>query len=444
MVSRRRRSFARLGICGVLVAVVLQPVSARADVDADSQPAADTICVTPTECFPATGPNGYTFELDQLIGGYAAELMTIGSKYPGYIDGGVNYLSRSVELYWRGDVPAEVQAFTSRMVKDQVGLTIIPVPYTRTELEAATKTVVQAVIADGIGLTTIRPALMKGEITFAGPKLSTDKKLQARVREIAAGLVGDIPITFIPNEVGSDLADTRLNDHSPYKAGGRLYAGDGSGCSSGLPVTSGSDHYLMTAAHCADYDNGSMFSTGAHVNLHVNMWTKTLYGTTTGGDPYGGPRFDATLIQVSNVTAKTFLGDRDSGTTGAINGYDPWPASTTACMSGSYNGNNCGILRTASDVELIPVQGFYSWVGRASAPFPSTSWIWGSGDSGGPIYRVQGGLRKVVGLVKGEPGLSSAPCPVPGGAHCVYNGFFTPMNRIMDEVLNKKGFYVGG
>jgi len=115
------------------------------------------------------------------------------------------------------------------------------------------------------------------------------------------------------------------------------------------------------------------------------------------------------------------------------------------CGSGATNGTNCGIVRSDSPVTLELVASRWMTSGTASAPFPSSTWIWGQGDSGGPIYRTySSGRRDVVALIS-SVALGSAPatCPPGGGGAgtCASSGHWTPLNRVMD-VLIPHGFSV--
>jgi len=151
---------------------------------------------------PVTGsgegyPPGWTSELDELIGPFAIKVMDVADGYPGFADVRVDYPTRSVQVFFNGDLPAAVTALTSELAASGVGLVHIQT-YSAEELEKAAETLSKAVMESGIKLTRMGPAAGYMAVELAGPKLSTDPALQAQVKEMAPELIGDIPVTFGP------------------------------------------------------------------------------------------------------------------------------------------------------------------------------------------------------------------------------------------------------
>lgn len=197
----------------------------------------------------------------------------------------------------------------------------------------------------------------------------------------------------------------RDNDVSPFLGGASLI-----GCTSGFSWQSGTTEMMLTAGHC--YPAGGSVSTPATSMGNVTSGTRENWQNGTGTVLFPSAsthRGDIALIQVNSGKGsidRIFTGGPGSSSTALV--IAKFPSSPSEgdqyCTGGRTSGEQCG-WRVESDAAG---NFFYSatdetarrvWIGRKYGRC-----IIG-GDSGGPVYTVNGGGQILAkGTISGATG----------------------------------------
>ncbi len=103
-----------------------------------------------------------------------------------------------VTVLWHGPLPAELDPIIAEAAAAGVQVTHVDIPYRVADLHDALHVLIGALTAEGLQVTTSTTSDGFTGIAIGGPELSTDPQAQARATELAAQLIGDIPVTFLP------------------------------------------------------------------------------------------------------------------------------------------------------------------------------------------------------------------------------------------------------
>jgi hypothetical protein len=225
--------------------------------------------------------------------------------------------------------------------------------------------------------------------------------------EILTGAAGGVPVHV---EVGQPSVATagRLNDASPWKAGGRITQPDPSGafvheCSAGFGIVGPQNKkYMMTAAHC--------FKVNTQVN-NGNVANPTALGNVTSRDEPS----DSEIIAVNQADPKIFTGGvggvgAAEGSADVIGTQGKLRGTENVCTSGTSTGENCKLEVKATNTRGFARLGFLNWVRVVVVTAKSTivdedgpTVAVGHGDSGGPVEVIdKNGKRKALGIISAE------------------------------------------
>lgn len=311
-----------------------------------------------------------------------------------------------VSVYWKGQPSAEIN--TALVAARKYGtVRVKEAAYSKAELAAAARKIEAAVergsdvqllaVHDGLGITIERMApstFTRQKDEGAGPP--------ARISEVLPTLSLDVPVKIVD---GSDPARLRgcannqcwrLDDESPWNAGTFLGGRNGAwNCSSGFAVRDSSNFFLyrvMTAAHCASVgdDYFTDFAGETVGNVYIDDWDRDVAVLNAQGWQW---MWDGDAYTSNYKTVKSWA-NRVSG---------EW-----LCQSGR-NGVKCDIV-TANYMTNLWVDhdsdydGSY-WMHNISVAARNGNQAASEdGDSGGPVFSLDGQGVRAKGLVSAGGG----------------------------------------
>lgn len=252
-----------------------------------ADPASHQALSTPTEPDPPydVGIEGWSQAAQDKLGDWIAPIYEVIGSENGFGDFSLNYDNMAVEIFFQGDFPSNMTPIITAAEKAGVNIVKIEIKYGQKELEKFSKELFDNIDKAGIrSVSAIGPSPDYSNLEIEGPYITTDVALQQRIIDIA-GEITSIPLSFADGSFGEDTG--RQDDRSPFKSGARINI-NSSKCTSGPSMSGTSSHYLLTAAHCANWANWQTFTTGDNVEtIGDNSWIGVLYDTND---------LDATLI----------------------------------------------------------------------------------------------------------------------------------------------------
>ncbi|GAA2368669.1 hypothetical protein Cme02nite_73350 [Catellatospora methionotrophica] len=310
-----------------------------------------------------------------------------------------------LSVYWRGDVPAVIQAAVRAAAKFGTVRTR-PARYSKAELDAAITRVsaatglgsdIQSVFArpDGSGLEVQRmPAT-----AMAARQAALGGRAPKRVESILATMGLDVPVAVTVATAGVTRAAcagacTRENDQAAWNGGTHLRiplsATRVNNCTSGFGVRKGSQTYLITASHCANPSNKFYDAAGEFIGgVYDDDWGYDLmlinargYGRIFDGAP--GTSYSKPVRSAGNPVSHEYL-----------------------CQSGYRSGTVCDIETLGSWGNLWGCDSdgdcFYTydmyWAVQVDG-LPSCQ----GGDSGAPVFSLDGTGVRVKGVTVAKGG----------------------------------------
>jgi hypothetical protein len=324
-----------------------------------------------------------------------------GATSAGYDDDG------GLFLYWKGDLPPRMQAAVATAEK-LAPVHVRAARYSRAELNAQAERVAEVMRA--------HPELGLQSVVALGDGSGLRVEVRARGAAAKPGLPAfapglpalDVPVTAVtaaPFELLSCPSGgcTRTDDTSPWNGGGWISNPGRMRCTSGFGVrnTSTGGQYLITAAHCATPPDHLEDAAGEYIGESTReFW-----------------RHDLILIA---AYAMPWIWDGTANTSNhkAVSGWGWATPGELVCLSGSTSGIICG-LKTQNDWS--PQACGYDSDGDYGCytDLINTKQIDGQvggrhGDSGGPVFVLDGARVQARGTVSGG-----------GGSTLLYQDFAT-------------------
>ncbi len=265
--------------------------------------------------------------------------------------------TRQLQVYWKGEPPANLVATARATVATQV----LPAAYSQRELTAAAD---RLRAAAGNKITTVGP-----RADGAGLLVGTQDGLLG-----AAALAG-VPVT-VQTGVAAAPA-TRWDDTSPWWGGAAWRnSATGGGCSTGFGVFHGGVARMLSAAHCANLNVLATDPTGQPignvVSRNVSSDTLVLAGSS------GGRIFNNSTTAAGAVVSEF---------SNQVIGASASQVGNFVCTSGAYSGTRCSIQVKARNL-CINVRNFGTVCGQVQAENTARTNAVGQGDSGGPVQIV--------------------------------------------------------
>ncbi|WP_147341567.1 chymotrypsin family serine protease [Actinomadura logoneensis] len=306
---------------------------------------------------------------------------------------GIVLQPHSVELWWKGTLPAAVSKAVVQ-ARGTASVEVRPARYSQTELKAAAAKLIAEMKKDPKYPISQVAGSLRGE----GLVLTTKDKPKALAAQ--AKTVSGVPVRYVEGDVPGVAG---RNDDSPrYYGGGAILNDDIKGdikyrCTAGWGVTDGSGRsYLLTAGHCGRVGGG----------WHNGAWTTDGTGLWIGWASRENTEHDLLLIDADSggrIWDGSWRGDFAKG----VIGWDWAYANEWVCQSGSSSGAVCGIQNTDNFTYVgwfkPDAYGRTEWytdlvVARRADGGPAAH----LGDSGGPVFSLSGNLDVVAkGTVTG-------------------------------------------
>jgi hypothetical protein len=298
----------------------------------------------------------------------AREIKNLDAKGAGL--GGIRISAdrRSLELFWKGEPPAEVRRVIDAQEHGGVKIALQPAQYSQREL-----------------IESVRAIMLRAKeypgLVSVGP-LPDGSGLEVGVEdtERASSLKFAVPARLVARK-GITLLFSRGNDTPPWWAGAvtRAAKPNAGACSTGFAMTQGSTHGLLTAEHCGCggnliFNNGVGVPIGqAEASANNNLFTDSLFViANSGADTYDGGVGTGEFF-------KPVVGEQSN-----------FPGLLT-CTSGAATGVHCGVrIDSVNNAFIIPGQcsTFPFIEGISIATQVDGTAATGVGDSGGPVFTL--------------------------------------------------------
>ncbi|MGI8330151.1 S1 family peptidase [Actinomadura scrupuli] len=290
-----------------------------------------------------------------------------------------------VELYWKGALPAPIQAAVTEARKT-VPVKVVAAEYSFKELDAAAEQVRRAAKANrSAGVRSVR-------IPYDGSGLRVGVDESRRSFLGAANIMPKLAVAHQFEQADHITRTGRLDDHEQWNGGGRIrnYNLGYIGCTGGFGVLGYDGYkYILTAGHC-----------GAPGNWFVDGVSNDVVGQVQ----YENVGYDLMLIS-SNAQGYIWDGPVDSYYKKPVVAWDWVYPNEQFCSSGSYTGVRCGLLQkdfTAWYCDLDPYQRWECYDDLIEAHQVDGSRAVQPGDSGGPVFTLQGEGVVAKGTISGH------------------------------------------
>lgn len=298
---------------------------------------------------------------------------------------GIVLQPKSVELWWKGKLPAAVSRAVTT-ARGSATVDVKPARYSQTELKKAAAGLLVAMKKDpNFPITQV-----SGSLTGDGLVLTTRNKTNAVAAEATtATATAGVPVSYVQGGVAN--LDGRYDDFAPYYGGGAILNDDNHArCTAGWAVSDGGGNsYLLTAGHCGRTGGG----------WHNGSWTTPGTGLWVGTGAAENVGHDLLLISASSA-GRIWDGSSAGDFTKGVVGWDWVYANEWICQSGSTSGAVCGIQNTSNFtyggwyIDAYGNTEFYSDLivaRRTDGGLPSQG-----GDSGGPVFSLSGDFNVVA------------------------------------------------
>ncbi|GIG61369.1 hypothetical protein Lfu02_57410 [Longispora fulva] len=315
-------------------------------------------------------------------------------------------------LYWKGDLPPAV-ATAVTVARTRSKVDVLPAAWSRREQKAAALTVYQH-----LKPTTSSPT----QVLWSGEgKGLTIRSADPAAHALTSAALGGVPVVW---EAPRGIVPTRNRqyDNSPWWGGSRMMVHNVKGqytCTTGFAVWRNGSPYMLTAGHCATAPDSVFDGLGDYMGWTPGPenWPHDVILLSLDGGNYGGRVYD---------------GGAYSDWGKSVSGWDYARPGQWVCDSGAQSGVHCSIQLTNQFSASLYVpqdhpdsdgDGNY-WITDlivANKTDGGAAAI--SGDSGGPIFWLDGNRVRVIGTISGGNGDS-------GGSTLVFQDFYTAANDL--------------
>lgn len=313
----------------------------------------------------------------------ADELFRLG-RDRGFASQVVHESERTIDLYWVGEVPDDIQAYIDRRPFEVAVRLHQDARLPRVDGLAAMDRILQSSMTKTARITSINLRSDGSGITVNVSGQEPDVDVQRRIAEVA-GLPLEL-LQFVSEQGAPVPLVGRHNDAAPYSGGSRIYFGI-NGCSTGFAALAQGQGRLLSASHCDPSSTLSVFDGG---------WHLVAPGTST----FNAPSIDSMSIDPTPSPAtqgRIYVGAWNSTSTAGVKSWASNWNGQTVCSGGATTGSTCGVI-TADAVGVPGLSGSF-YVRATSATGGAYA---GDGDSGGPIYvPVSGGVQARGTLIAG-------------------------------------------
>ncbi|MCX5233038.1 hypothetical protein [Streptomyces sp. NBC_00233] len=320
--------------------------------------------------------------LDAKADEIVAKAKASGSEGYGSIT--ISAVNRSMDLYWKGQVPASVQSLIGDMPSG-LSARVKSAPYSLAELQSAMPALISQQSTQQAKIIGVGPAA-----DASGLKISIAGDTTA-ARHLPAVRDSSVPIAI---EVGEEFHHTasRDVDSAPYWGGAWWYYSNSldqvANCSTGFAVQdSQGKKQMLTAAHCAAHsndENSMRFATGPALPEFPSGAGSAVGGNRWSAD-YG---LDVAVYNMTDAAPRIYRGSIGSSISTTVTGSAGTYVGDFVCTGGAMSGEHCPI-----EIDTV---GWSAWSenGMWETNMAVGNIIWGGfagfavakGDSGGPVF----------------------------------------------------------
>ncbi|NJC71998.1 trypsin-like peptidase domain-containing protein [Planosporangium thailandense] len=317
-----------------------------------------------------------------------------------------------LSLYWKGPLPTGMTAALGAARKFG-SVQVKPAAYSKAELETAAAKIESA----GQGRSNIQSISFKGDGSGLVVEKMAPVAAAARSAKLHQPIVGaeeavGKALVNVPVELRTAAAPThflgcpstgcnRRDDTSPWNSGDYMYdvlvsQGKANQCTTGFGVSNASGTtYILTAAHCITWHAGG--------GDDVYDYSREYMGRASINEDWDK---DLILVQARGFQWM-FDGSPTTSFHKTVHSWGYWANGELLCQSGSTSGTVCGLKtenvnysnsQCDSDGDCYTIHGLIgaTQVDGRTAGLP--------GDSGGPVFSLDGDGVRAKGVVSAGSG----------------------------------------
>jgi streptogrisin D len=396
----RRLAAAAAGMCVTAAVLVAGPTHAQADQTPPAAAKADPQSVDNLD--PATLA---VMRRQEALSPIGDQIYRESLKLPESGFAGLAFVGDGLTVYWKGTPPSSVRSVAAQG-RMSGPVTFVPAAYSKLELEAAAQKIhgvaksgstIQEIIAlpDGSGLEVVKVP-PDNEVSLRSSRAKRGRATPA-AEQIFQDLRLTVPITVKTADHSIQRtacvgACSRLDDSSPWNSGTFIrIPNTPTGtveCTSGFAVTRNGQTYLLTAAHCLSSPQSALDNTWEFIgNVYQEEW-----------------RYDILLLNARGYF-RMFDGLPNTTNTKIVYSAGYPILNELLCHSGARSGTVCN-LQTQPEILVNYWQcdsdGDCFWnYGMNTAKQINNQRASQPGDSGGPVFSLDGSGVRAKGIVSG-------------------------------------------
>ncbi|MFE9429194.1 hypothetical protein ACFYNO_40335 [Kitasatospora sp. NPDC006697] len=342
----------------------------------------------------------------------------------GYSGMVVDPAARTLDLYWKGGVPAQVGRVIASRTPARYTVRVHPAPYSREELRRAMEAFAR--VSRPGDWSSVFPQ-EQGTGLRIGYRADRTRQSPGQYAALAAGWTGGVPVTAVPEGGFADLAGARPSARPPWDAGAELRTPEGNFCSSGFAGYTGNQRVLLTAGHCGRQGG---FRTGD--------------GQRVGDAVRSDEGLDITLVGLGQGgEGRVYDGAWNSASTRGLYGAGRNNTGDLVCTTGAMSGYHCDVRITATDGKLQTEHGAVIGPVDLAEHLGGHDVVVAQGDSGGPVIADPSGPQAAMaarGILVAGGRDSQLPCHDTAIATtCFWQAAYVPIGAI----ANTFGFSLG-
>lgn len=409
-------------LSAVVLAVVLSPVGASAEPGGDKAPASPDGGQSIDDAIEQPVPGRFTswrdfYETQDRLDAIGTRIVLGSPDGSGYAGIAVDVDQNALDLYWQGELPAEVATIVAG-----APVRVHRAAYTEAQLVAQGQRVAQLP-----GVTQTGPKVDGSGLIVKVSSTAPRSTLDA-LREVV------VPYDLSVKEPSRLGAFNKVNDVAPFWGGARIaWQPTGGMCSTAFAIkVSGEPAKMLTAGHCrpwgSSFDNftdggADVMGTASH-QLHFR--DTVLIDTKVAGRIYTG-NFDSNASRPVKDAFLSFVGD-------------------SVCRSSSFSNQMCGLKVVANNqsVSACSAEGCWSVSPMVEAEQVNDLPAAGNGDSGGAVFsfRNDGGVNARGSYSADDDGeVACTGVPTGPGRTCTTGMFYADI--VFTLIFNKATLVTG-
>jgi hypothetical protein len=390
----------------VVLAVVLSPAGALAGPSVDKAPVSPDGSQSIDEAIEQPVPGRFAswrdfYETQDRLDAIGTQIVLVSPNGTGYAGIAVDVEQNAVDLYWHGELPAEV-----REIVASAPVRVHSAAYAEADLVAQAQRVAQLP-----GVTQTGPKVDGSGLIVKVSSTAPRSTLDALRATVA------VPYDLSVKEPSRLGAFNKVNDMAPFWGGARIaWQPTGGMCSTAFAIKpAGETAKMLTAGHC-------------------RPWGNTFDNFTDGGGDVMGnsshqAHFRDTVLIDTKVAGRIYTGNFDSSASRPVKDSFLSFVGDSVCRSSSFSNQMCSLKVVANNqsVSACSAEGCWSVAPMVEAEQVSDLPAGGNGDSGGAVFsfRNDGGVNARGSYSADDDG--EVPCtgvPTQPGRTCTTGMFY--------------------